>query len=89
MLGLRLDVATEERLARVARRQGRTKSDLAREALSDFLNRAEDDADLIAELKRITAATSERDLAVLDDLIDDLHELLEEEEANIAASRTA
>lgn len=89
MLGLRLDRATDEKLARVARREGRTKSDVARSALRDYLSRAEDDAALIAEVKRIAALTPEEDLAYLDELQDDLEQLLADEERSVSARRAA
>ena len=51
MLGLRLDGDTEAKLARLARREGRTKSDLVRDALKAYLRQADDDAALIAEVR--------------------------------------
>lgn len=89
MLGLRLDAATESGLARVARRAGRTKSDVVREAIRDFLKRADDDADLIAQVRAVAALTREQDLDFLDSLQDDVEELLQEQEARVAAGRAA
>ena len=39
MLGVRLDSELEERLAAVARTQGRSKSDIAREAVRRYVER--------------------------------------------------
>jgi RHH-type rel operon transcriptional repressor/antitoxin RelB len=39
MLGVRLDSDLEERLAAVARTQGRSKSDIAREAVRRYVER--------------------------------------------------
>ena len=38
MLGVRLDTELEERLANVARTQGRSKSDIAREAVRRYVD---------------------------------------------------
>ena len=89
MRGLRLDGDTEAQLTRLARRQGRTKSDLVRDALSTYLRQAEDDAALIAEVRRIAAVTSDRDLDELDAEVDDLEALIAAEEASVPASRSA
>ncbi len=43
MLGLRLDVQLCEQLAALARQSGRSKSDLAREAVRDYLVRHDQD----------------------------------------------
>lgn len=42
MLGIRLDTDTEERLARLAKQTGRSKSYYAREAIRAFLEDRED-----------------------------------------------
>lgn len=89
MLGLRLDREMDAQLARVARREGRTKSDVARGALRDYLTRADDDAALIAEVKRIAALTSDEDLAYLDGLQDDLEDLVTTEEQAMIRGRRA
>ena len=87
MLGLRLDGETEARLARVARRQGRSKSDIARDALRLHLARLDDDSELVAEMRRIASLVIGEDLSFLDENQADLEELLAEEEA--AAARRA
>ncbi len=89
MLGLRLDDDTEAKLARAARRQGRTKSDLVRDVLRTYLRQAEDDAALVDEVRRIAAITSESDLGELDAAVDDLEALIDAEEASFLASRAA
>jgi RHH-type rel operon transcriptional repressor/antitoxin RelB len=50
MLGVRLDNELEERLAAVARTQGRSKSDIAREAVRRYVERH--DEAFLAEAKR-------------------------------------
>lgn len=50
MLGVRLDTELEERLAAVARTQGRSKSDIAREAVRRYVERH--DEAYLAEAKR-------------------------------------
>lgn len=89
MLGLRLDEDMEARLASVARRQGRTKSEVAREAINAHLARIEGDVELVAEVRRIAALTSEADLGHLDDLQDDLERLMLDEEVGAAARKAA
>lgn len=89
MLGLRLDAGTEARLARVAQREGRTKSDGVRDAIRAHLTRIDGDAELVEEVKRVAALTSEEDLAYLDELQDDLEDLLAEEEAALSVRRAA
>ena len=56
MLGVRLDSELEERLAAVARTQGRSKSDIAREAVRRYVER-HDDA-FLAEAKRQSLAAA-------------------------------
>lgn len=79
MLGIRLDDETERGLARAARRTGRTKSDIARDAIREFLGRVEMDAELERELALI-AATSDHDLDAVDALADDMLRLIDAEE---------
>ena len=89
MLGLRLDAETEAGLSRIARREGRTKSDIARDALRQYLSRVEDDAALIAQVKAIAALTTEDDLLRLDESQADLEELMDEEEAVLRVGKAA
>ncbi|WP_375428989.1 ribbon-helix-helix protein, CopG family [uncultured Sphingomonas sp.] len=84
-----MDNDTEAKLARLARREGRTKSDLVRDALRSYLRHADDDEALIAEVRRIAALTSESDLDELDASVDDLEELINAEEACAVTSRAA
>ncbi|TPG12407.1 type II toxin-antitoxin system RelB family antitoxin [Sphingomonas oligophenolica] len=60
MLGVRLDTDLEERLAAVARTQGRSKSDIAREAVRRYVERH--DEAFLAEAKRqsLKAAAEDR-----------------------------
>ncbi len=59
MLGVRLDSELEERLAAVARTQGRSKSDIAREAVRRYVERH--DEAFLAEAKRQSLAASAQD----------------------------
>lgn len=59
MLGVRLDSELEERLAAVARTQGRSKSDIAREAVRRYVERH--DAAFLAEAKRQSLNAAARD----------------------------
>ena len=58
MLGVRLDTELEERLAAVARTQGRSKSDIAREAVRRYVERH--DEAYLAEAKRQSLAAAAR-----------------------------
>ena len=59
MLGVRLDSELEERLAAVARTQGRSKSDIAREAVRRYVERH--DEAFLAEAKRQSLAAAAQD----------------------------
>jgi RHH-type rel operon transcriptional repressor/antitoxin RelB len=59
MLGVRLDTELEERLAAVARTQGRSKSDIAREAVRRYVD-LHDDA-YRREARRQSIRASRRD----------------------------
>ena len=65
MLGVRLDSDLEERLAAVARTQGRSKSDIAREAVRRYVERH--DEAFLAEAKRQSMKAAARDRAVQDE----------------------
>jgi predicted DNA-binding protein len=56
MLGLRIDAATEARLAAFSARTRRSKSDIARDALLRYLAEAEDADDLRRQVAAIAAA---------------------------------
>ena len=60
MLGVRLDSELEQRLAAVARTQGRSKSDIAREAVRRYVERH--DEAFLAEARRqsLNAAALDR-----------------------------
>ena len=59
MLGVRLDSELEERLAAVARTQGRSKSDIAREAVRRYVE-CHDEA-FLAEARRQSLAAADHD----------------------------
>ena len=59
MLGVRLDTELEQRLGAVARTQGRSKSDIAREAVRRYVD-LHDEA-YLAEARRQSLRASERD----------------------------
>ena len=61
MLGVRIDSELEQRLAAVARSQGRSKSDIAREAVRRYVERH--DEAFLAEAKRQSLQASARDSA--------------------------
>ncbi len=61
MLGVRLDTELEERLAAVARTQGRSKSDIAREAVRRYVD-LHDEA-YRREARRQSTRASTRDSA--------------------------
>ncbi len=57
MFGIRLERDLDQQLAALAKRQGRTKSDLAREAIRRYLM----DDDLVAEARRQSLLVSRSD----------------------------
>jgi RHH-type rel operon transcriptional repressor/antitoxin RelB len=65
MLGVRLDSELEERLAAVARTQGRSKSDIAREAVRRYVERH--DEAFLAEAKRQSLAAAAQDRRAIDE----------------------
>ena len=65
MLGVRLDSELEQRLAAVARTQGRSKSDIAREAVRRYVERH--DAAYLAEAKRQSLRAAARGWTQEDD----------------------
>ncbi len=65
MLGVRLDSELEERLAAVARTQGRSKSDIAREAVRRYVERH--DEAFLAEAKRQSLAAAAQDRLAQDE----------------------
>ena len=70
MLGVRLDSELEKRLAAVARTQGRSKSDIAREAVRRYVERH--DEAFLAEARRQSMKAAARDRAVQDENWDHL-----------------
>lgn len=72
MFGIRLDPELDRRLAVLAKQQGKTKSDLAREAIRRFLL----ENDLVAEAQRQSLLVSKAgDEQVALDLIEDATDL--------------
>ncbi|HXH17150.1 MAG TPA: ribbon-helix-helix protein, CopG family [Sphingomonas sp.] len=65
MLGVRLDSDLEERLAAVARTQGRSKSDIAREAVRRYVERH--DEAFLAEAKRQSLVAAVQDQQARDE----------------------
>lgn len=72
MLGFRLDPTLFARLERFAVESHRSKSDIVRSAMREYLERHGEDAELQRELAAIAAATNDADLAELDAIHDDL-----------------
>lgn len=72
MLGLRLDRDMEQRLVRFARATRRSKSDVARDAMREYLDRHAVDEEYLRQVRALAAATSEDDLAELDAVADDV-----------------
>ena len=64
MLGVRIDRALEQRLAAVARSQGRSKSDIAREAVRRYVERH--DEAFLAEAKRQSLRAAARGMTAED-----------------------
>lgn len=65
MLGVRLDDELERRLTSVARTQGRSKSDIAREAVRRYVD--QHDSALWAEAKRQSLAAAARGITEEDE----------------------
>ena len=61
MLGVRLDEELEQRLAAVARTQGRSKSDIAREAVRRYVDRHDEALQAEARRQSLLAAEHEGD----------------------------
>lgn len=70
MLGVRLDTETERRLAAVARRTRRPKSDIAREAVREYLDRHDTEDELERQLGIV--ANVERNSAAAKQELDEL-----------------
>jgi len=75
VLGLRLDTAMAERLGRFAQETRRSKSDIARDAVREYLDRHAVDGEIRRQLQVIAAATTGADLARIDALGDDLMQI--------------
>jgi RHH-type transcriptional regulator, rel operon repressor / antitoxin RelB len=72
VLGLRLDSDMEQRLGRFAVETRRSKSEIAREAVREYLDRHAMDAELQRQLAVIAAAENGDDLDWLDAMNADL-----------------
>lgn len=55
MLGMRLSPAEEARVTRFARAHGRKKSDVARQALNEFLDRNDGEDEFVRQVKAVAA----------------------------------
>ena len=64
MLGLRLEPELQRQLATLARRTGRSKSDIAREAVRDYLDRHDDDAEFRRQVFLLQQGHTEEDAAL-------------------------
>jgi RHH-type transcriptional regulator, rel operon repressor / antitoxin RelB len=76
MLGVRLDAEMDRRLAAIARRQRRSKSDVAREALQAFIARQDDQAEFVRQVKLAAeydlTSEGQEEMEFLDRLVADL-----------------
>ena len=71
-MGLRLDSAMADHLERFAKATRRSKSDIARDAVREYLDRHALGDEYKRQVQAIAAATTEADLASLDAMNDDL-----------------
>ena len=71
MLGLRLDSEMERRLVRFAAETRRSKSDIAREAVAEYLDRHGVDSEMQRQLRIVAAADATDDLDWADAMADD------------------
>jgi predicted DNA-binding protein len=71
MLGLRLSEEMDARLESQARRERRSKSEIAREAIADYLHRHGGDDDYVRQARHLAALQNETDLDWLDRNLDD------------------
>ena len=72
MLGLRLDSVMADQLERFAKATRRSKSDIARDAVREYLDRHALGDEYKRQVQGIAAATTKADLAWLDAVNDDL-----------------
>jgi RHH-type transcriptional regulator, rel operon repressor / antitoxin RelB len=72
MLGVRLDTAMAENLERFATATRRSKSDIARDAVREYLDRHALEDEYKRQVQAIAVATTEADLVWLDAVSDDL-----------------
>jgi RHH-type rel operon transcriptional repressor/antitoxin RelB len=72
MLGIRLDAELEAGLSALARRTQRTKSDVAREAVREYLERHSLDVEYRRQVALVHEAQKGTDLDWLDAMTDDL-----------------
>lgn len=62
-LGLRLEPELQRQLALLARRTGRSKSDIAREAVRDYLDRHDEDAEFRRQVAALNRSYTAEDAA--------------------------
>jgi predicted transcriptional regulator len=72
MLGIRLNHELERRLAGFARKSRRTKSDIARDAVEEYLRRHANEDEFRRQVARVAGSTSAEELEFLDDIHADL-----------------
>ena len=88
MLGVRLDAETDRRLAAIARRQRRSKSDVAREALQTYIEREDDSAEFARQVRAIAEWEAEHGDDTADFLDAMAREMLDElDQAESSADR--
>jgi len=87
MLGVRLDPETEAGLARLARQTRRSKSDVARDAMREYLDRHSLDAELQREVRLIARKAADNEL--LDDLEAFEEDILESDRGHRKDDRAA
>jgi predicted transcriptional regulator len=86
MLGVRLDAEMDRRLTAIARRQRRSKSDVARQALASYLQQEDDRAEFARQVRAIAEweAQNEDDTdAFLNALVAEALDDLDREEAAV------
>lgn len=71
VLGIRLSDQLETQLESQARREGRSKSDIARQAIVDYLRRHGDEDEYVRQARHLADRLDEQDLEWLDRAFDD------------------
>jgi len=74
VLGVRLTDATERRLTDFARRAGRSKSDVTRDAVLEYLDRHERRDQWLQQIEWLARQPDPESLQLLDELAEALHD---------------